>query len=138
MRGAAISVTCALLLLSCGPEEKTSPPDESAWECTEARDGWERCDEDSVIWCHGGAHGSFSEGHFHEGASCGADALECVELDDRTAACLDSSETCEPGWAECQDREARNCVQGAIASKRCSLTQSCQMLDSGARCVPKG
>lgn len=129
-----IAICAGALLLACGTAENTTSADES-WECTADRDGWEQCDGTSVIWCHGVAHGNRSGAHFHEGASCGGEGLSCVELDERTAACSDPASSCEAGYTECDGRDARNCVNGAVASMQCSLAETCQVLDEGARCL---
>ena len=121
------------LLWGCGPED---PAPEQAWSCTPPRDGWERCDGTSIIWCHAVSHANFEDGHFHEGTNCDAKGLSCIELDEQTAACSDTQAACDEGYAACDERVALNCVDGATASKRCSLTTSCQVTDQGARCIP--
>ncbi len=122
-------------LAACGVAEEPPTQEDEGWSCSEERDEWERCDGASVVWCHAAVHGGYSAPHFHEGTNCGEDAFECVELDDRTAACADPDSSCEDGWSECDGREARNCVEGRIATMRCSLTESCESTDEGARCV---
>jgi hypothetical protein len=130
-------ITFALLialLSSCGMDD--GPSADEGWSCESERDGWERCDGSSVIWCHATSHGDLSGAHFHEGTNCGQDGLECVAIDEQTAACADPATTCDMSFAECDDRYARNCVDGRIASMRCSLAETCEVLDEGARCVP--
>lgn len=122
---------------ACGPQEKEPAADtQDSWECVMARDGWEQCDAGSVIWCHAVPHGDYESGHFHEGATCSQDGLACVELDGQTAACADESTSCEAGYAECSERDALNCTEdGVVASMRCSLSEMCQVSESGARCI---
>lgn len=137
-----IAALCSALILSaCGAAEDNSSPQEEepaeeGWSCSAERDGWERCDGASVIWCHAAEHGDYASAHFHEGTNCGEDALNCVELDEQTAACADPGRSCDAGYAECDDRYALNCVDGVVASMRCSLTEACQVVDAGARCLP--
>lgn len=132
---------CALLVmcLSCGTDtEQTSIPQQEGWSCAAERDGWERCDGESVVWCHAATHGAYDSAHFHEATNCGQDSLACVELDESTAACADSASSCDAGYSACDERNALNCVDGVVASIRCSLTEQCQQVDDGARCVPLG
>ena len=131
-----VVILAATLLLSCGvsDEDEDASADDS-WECTSEREGWEQCDGGSVIWCHAVAHGDLSDAHFHEGANCEQDGLQCVELDEQVAACSDPASTCEPGFAECAERDARNCLDGQIASMRCPLAETCEVTAEGARCI---
>ncbi|MEO1267395.1 MAG: hypothetical protein AAFX99_04805 [Myxococcota bacterium] len=136
-----MSVVWAMAAGGCGDESSGDESGEGVvdsselWECVDERDGWEQCDGTSVIWCHAVAHGNYDSGHFHEGSNCAEDSATCVELDEQTAACADPAAPCEAGFAECSDRDALNCVEGSIATMRCSLTEMCAVTDEGARCV---
>lgn len=136
MTGWAVNLA-AMTLTACGPTEEpaelTSP---EVWECTGERDGWERCDGDSVIWCHGVAGMGYDGAHFHEGTNCAEDGMTCVRLDERVAACL-TEQPCRDEATRCEDRYAYNCVEGTLAQTRCSLAEDCQVDEQGARCVPK-
>lgn len=141
----ALLILSACMLLNCGeiegpdedPLEGESSTDQEQWECTGERDGWERCDGDSVIWCHGVAHGEYGGAHFHEGTNCAERSASCVELTEQEAACRDDSSTCSGEDARCQDRYAQNCVEGAWAQKRCSLAEECALDQGLATCIPK-
>ena len=113
----------ASTFVACGPaEQEDDLPADDGWSCDTPRDGWERCDGDSVVWCHAVAHGNYSSGHFHEGANCAQDGLECIELTDSLAACADASRPCDAGFAQCDGRQALNCVDGKTTTMRCSLS----------------
>ncbi len=137
------ALLCCLTCAACGPDvsganNSTPSSGEDGWSCVTERDDWERCDGDSMIWCHAENHGEYDGGHFHESVNCqDRYGQSCVELDERTAACLDESQACEEGWSACQERDALNCMDGAVATMRCSLTEVCELTGQGARCVSR-
>ena len=126
-------------IAACGPIDQENRQEDQGWSCDSTRDGWRRCDGDSILWCHVGSDGDGREssGHFHEAVNCAQDGFECIALTDKLAACADASRPCKTGFAECDGRQALNCVDGKTTSMRCSLAQTCQIGSEGARCQPK-
>jgi hypothetical protein len=107
-----------VLGVGCGGDEEEATPD--AWECTEERDRWERCEGGEVVWCH-----AFGTPHFHGGAKCAQLGLECMELSDRRAVCTDGSASCDPGSFSCEGNTALNCEGGVLAREPCGTLKRC-------------
>ena len=117
--------------------------DNESWDgiCTNERDGWEKCDNNRIQWCH------VLEGmdpHFHEGSNCEALGLTCVEHahehdghTDYEAFCVDESMTCEEGEFTCVDNTARNCIDGVMALEPCG-TMLCHEETDEAVCEQEG
>lgn len=136
LRWSIVGVLASTIVACVPAEQEDDLPADDGWSCDTPRDGWERCDGDSVVWCHAVVHGNYSGGHFHEGANCAQDGLECIELTDSLAACADASRPCDAGFAQCDGRQALNCVDGKTTTMRCSLSETCQVGPEGARCQP--
>lgn len=138
-----ISATlCSVVFMAgCGPAEEEpgapAPEKELAWECSLENDGRELCDDDVVLWCHGVAGDGHDGAHFHSGKDCGVKGQECVMLDADVTACRDPEATCEQGEAKCDGLVSYNCIDGAWAVRRCSITQDCVVDGEEAVCQAK-
>lgn len=99
--------------------------------CMEGRENWEQCEDGVILWCH------VMDGmqpHPHAGQDCAADGLECVQVSDSDAACVDMSTSCTQGEHECSaENEALNCVDGHWAVEPCGSLR-CHDEDDGAVC----
>ncbi len=146
-----ISILFALSLWACDGGDGDADPDgdsdgdteEGTWDgvCTDERDGWEKCENNRIQWCH------VLEGmdpHFHEGSNCEALGLTCVEHarehDDHThyeAFCVDESMICEAGTFACVDNTAQNCIDGVMALEPCG-TKHCHEEAAEAVCEQEG
>lgn len=144
-------ILLTLLLSACGngdgnqdvDGDTDGDTDTITWdgECTDERDGWEKCESNRVKWCH------ILEGmnpHFHEGLNCEALGLTCVEHvhehdghTDYEAFCVDESMTCEEGQFACVENTAQNCVNGAMALEPCG-TKECHTEGDEAICEQAG
>ena len=121
-RRATMAPTLAAVLVTaaCGEDESPSVDTTVNWSCSDERDGWERCEEGNVIWCH-----AFGTPHFHTGARCASAGLECVSVTDARAVCTVPEETCEAGEFSCRDNIATNCLEGRVALWPCGTRRQC-------------
>lgn len=107
----------------------------ASWECTVERDGWERCVDQKVEYCH---IVSGMEPHFHWGADCQTLGFTCVELSQSQAACLDEASTCTIGQFKCEDNTAYNCMDhggyGHWAVEPCGTAATCKQDGTNALC----
>jgi len=131
-------VALALALGACGDDPEELPPDGGApasWECDSSHDGWKRCDEGKIKYCHVVAG---MDPHFHWGTDCAARELECVEIDDTgAAACVDSETACTAQDVRCDQNTAYFCVDGNLAQEPCGTASTCEMVDGLPGCVEK-
>lgn len=141
----------ALALSACGADDGSAvadgdvdgDTDDGDWDgvCTGERDGWEKCENNRIQWCH------VLEGmepHFHEGQNCEALGLTCIENthehDGHTryeAFCVDESVTCEAGEFACVENTAQNCIDGVMALLPCG-TKHCHEEADEAVCEQEG
>ncbi len=110
--------------------------EEKAWECEDGKDGWERCTDNKVQYCH------IVEGmepHFHWGQDCQKDGYECVEVKDGEAVCVDHSTSCSEGDFHCDglDDTAYNCVDGHYSVIPCGTSKACHETTTEAVCEEK-
>jgi hypothetical protein len=103
------------------------------------QDGWERCEEDRILWCHAEAHGDYGEPHFHSGINCATDGQRCAVIDvpNHVAACV-SREPCLPGPWSCESGSIVACYEGFRATKRCGTGAVCATRNGRAECVRRG
>ena len=102
---------------------------DDSFVCDASHDQWEQCTDNMVQWCHA----ELQDPHFHWGANCEDIGLECVELSESEAACVDTGSTCTPADANCQDNTAYNCLpDGHWAVEPC--TSSCVEQAGEAQC----
>lgn len=141
----ALITSASLLAAACGnddDDEPASPAKEpAAFECDSAeKDGWETCQDDKVLWCHGESHAGGTEGaHFHTGVDCAADGKTCVviDADEHLAGCLDGGSSCTTGESKCEGNAALVCVGGKWASRNCGTAATCELEGGHAHCHGK-
>ncbi len=103
--------------------------DDGSFLCDAAHAEWQQCVDNMVQWCHGEG----DDPHFHWGANCEDLGVDCVELSESEAVCVDSASSCTPPDANCQDNTAYNCLpDGHWAVEPC--TSSCTLHDGEAQC----
>lgn len=117
----APALATALVAGACGDDGTPASGTTEAWStCTEERDGWERCEDGNVIWCH-----AFGTPHFHTGARCASAGFECVSITESRAVCSSPDETCEDGEFSCRENTALNCLDGQVALWPCGTRLQC-------------
>jgi hypothetical protein len=106
----------------------------SQFECAAETDGWERCDEGLVQWCH-----ALSDPHFHAGRDCARDGLLCVVGLDHLGYCAAEEDRCDEASTagECVEGAAYNCVEGRRGERRCGVGKTCEVFNGLARCVDR-
>jgi len=113
----------------------TDSDTDTDFECSEDKDGWEQCVDNMVQYCH---VVDGMDPHFHWGADCESLGLECVELSESEAACLDESSDCTVGDFHCEENTAYNCVDhgghGHWAVDPCGTAATCEEDASEAYC----
>lgn len=121
MHSARTTLFALLLTAGCGGDDAPA----EGFECTTETDGWERCENGEVVWCHG-----FGTPHFHSGAKCALAGLACTETSPQTAVCTDPATTCTPGEYRCDGNSAINCVDGLAAIRPCGTLKVCLVDDA--------
>jgi hypothetical protein len=119
-----------LLALLGACDDTTTGETRDVWLCSALHDGWERCVDDAIEWCHG-----LGEPHFHIAQDCAADGLTCATNPrDHLAYCV-HAQPC-PGLVGgiCEGSEAVNCLDGARATRRCADDAPCVVSEGWARC----
>lgn len=119
-------------IISCGGDDNSNDEGYS-WTCQESTDGWEKCTDNKIQYCH------IAEGmdpHFHWGADCESDGYKCVEIAEGDAVCVDETKTCEEGEFSCDEatNTAYNCVNGYKSVESCGTSKHCHEEDSAAVC----
>ncbi len=147
----ACAVASATAALGCSSESNSAAPLASvpndggfdaegnkalAWECDTSHNGWERCTDNRVEYCH---IVSGMDPHFHWGADCVSLGLACVDVDDKgNAACVDSSKSCTPVDQKCDQNAAYFCVNGKLAQEPCGTAKECHADEGIPHCEDKG
>lgn len=103
------------------------------WECSEETNGWERCSENKIEYCH------IVEGmdpHFHWSDDCESKGYKCVEIEDGDALCVDETLTCSDGEFSCDSSTniAYNCIDGYKSVESCGTAKVCSEGEEKAFC----
>lgn len=127
---ALLLATLGLWSVGCSGSDGDGGPGD--FVCGVETDGFERCTDGVVEWCH-----ALGDPHFHGGRDCARDGQSCVVGPDRLGYCAADDATCEaastPG--ECVDNAAYNCVEGLRGERRCGVGKTCAVEDGWAQCV---
>jgi len=107
-----------------------------SWQCDDSHNGWERCSENRVQYCH---VVSGMEPHYHWGADCVSLGLACIDIDQKgNAACVDNSATCSSSDEKCDQNTAYFCVNGKMAQEPCGTAKQCHADSATPHCEEKG
>lgn len=106
----------------------------ASWECEASRNGWERCNDNRVQYCH---IVTGMDPHFHWGADCVSLGLTCVEVDGSNAACVDNNTPCTVADERCAENVAYFCVGGKLAQEPCGTARECHDTSGTPRCEDK-
>ncbi|MCB9644667.1 MAG: hypothetical protein H6728_16455 [Myxococcales bacterium] len=102
-----------------------------AFPCKKANNGWERCYEGKIQYCHAE---SDTDGHAHFGQDCAAQGLVCEVVGTNDAACVDKTKSCQGSEAKCESNTAYNCVNGSFALEPCGTAKTCEVESGKAHC----
>ncbi len=105
----------------------------SSWECSAETNGWERCTENKIEYCH------IVEGmdpHFHWSDDCESKGYKCVETAEGEAVCVDETASCSEGEFSCDSEKniAYNCIDGHKSIESCGTSKACHEEDAKAHC----
>ena len=119
-------------LVSCGGDDN-SEDEGYSWTCEDSTDGWEKCSDNKIQYCH------IVEGmdpHFHWSDDCDSKGYKCVEVAEGDAICVDESAACSAGEFSCDSdtNTAYNCVDGHKSVESCGSSKHCHEEDGAAIC----
>jgi hypothetical protein len=130
-------VSLPLAANGCGGDDDSAATFGTAlrFECSEATDNWSQCNDGKVEWCH-----AVGTPHFHFSSNCEAAGLECFEVSEDEALCVDPTRACDDTTPSvCEERTAVRCVENLTVVEPCGTAKECVILDGVARCeVPAG
>jgi hypothetical protein len=143
----SISVLFSSLLLvgfiACSDDDQPTPDagakdgstdGSAAWQCDKNHNGWEQCQNNRIVVCHG----DIASPHFHNAEDCGGKSLTCMAGDEPgEAACVDSTKACAASDVRCDQNTAYFCIDGKLAVKACGTAKECHLHQGEAHCEKK-
>ena len=128
-------ILAALFALSTACGENGDNGEQIEWECDNDHNGWERCTNNRIQYCHAGPG---MEPHYHWGTNCDGMGLTCMVVDDQgNAVCVDESVDCTAADEKCEDNTAYYCVDGKLAVVPCGTANVCHVHDGVPECEPR-